>query len=39
MYPSYMVGKQMKVFLNNNFWNNDKSKDDFNKKHSSYYKL
>ena len=39
MYPPYMIDKQIKSFLNNKFWNNDKSKDSFNKKHSSHYKL
>ena len=39
MYPPYLTEKQIKSFFNNKFWNNDKSKYNFNKKFSSYYKL
>ena len=40
MYPPYWTDKEIKSFLNNKFWNNDTSKDNFNKKkNSSYYKL
>ena len=39
MHPPYLTEKQIKSFFNNKFWNNDKSKYNFNKKFSSYYKL
>ena len=39
MYPSYLIDKQIKLFLNNKLSENDTPKENSNKQNKTYYKL
>ena len=39
MYPSYLIDKQIKLFLNNKLSENDTPKENSNKENITYHKL